>query len=405
MSNHIQQTKQPSRTIVLFILGLLSAIGPFSIDMYLPAFKIIATDFDTSVDLVQYSLTSFFIGIAFGQLIYGPLLDRYGRKKPLLVGLVIYIIATFLCIFTRDIENLILLRFFQALGSCAGMVAARAMIQDYYQPREAARVFSLLMLVIAISPILAPSAGAFLMNHFDWHYIFISLLIIGVIILLATFFKLPESYPGNKDFSLRPAAITKNFWTVFTNKTFFSYSMVGSIASSGLYAYLAGSSFVMQEQYGLTQSEYGLAFAFVASAMILATQVNRVILKRWTSPQISRIANIWQALVALTLFAFLLCDLLTFPILLILIFFYLMGHGFIFPNTSAMALSPFKSLAGSASALLGCIQMAIGALTSGLVSFFHNNTAYPMICVMAAAAVGSLLISILAAKPAEHTII
>ncbi|NQD72372.1 multidrug effflux MFS transporter [Sphingobacterium shayense] len=405
MSNHIQQTKQPSRTIVLFILGLLSAIGPFSIDMYLPAFKIIATDFDTSVDLVQYSLTSFFIGIAFGQLIYGPLLDRYGRKKPLLVGLVIYIIATFLCIFTRDIENLILLRFFQALGSCAGMVAARAMIQDYYQPREAARVFSLLMLVIAISPILAPSAGAFLMNHFDWHYIFISLLMIGVIILLATFFKLPESYPGNKDFSLRPAAITKNFWTVFTNKTFFSYSMVGSIASSGLYAYLAGSSFVMQEQYGLTQSEYGLAFAFVASAMILATQVNRVILKRWTSPQISRIANIWQALVALTLFAFLLCDLLTFPILLILIFFYLMGHGFIFPNTSAMALSPFKSLAGSASALLGCIQMAIGALTSGLVSFFHNNTAYPMICVMAAAAVGSLLISILAAKPAEHTII
>ena len=405
MSNHIQQTKQPSRTVVLFILGLLSAIGPFSIDMYLPAFKIIATDFDTSVDLVQYSLTSFFIGIAFGQLIYGPLLDRYGRKKPLLVGLVIYIIATFLCIFTRDIENLILLRFFQALGSCAGMVAARAMIQDYYQPREAARVFSLLMLVIAISPILAPSAGAFLMNHFDWHYIFISLLVIGIIILLATFFKLPESYPGNKDFSLRPAAITKNFWTVFTNKTFFSYSMVGSIASSGLYAYLAGSSFVMQEQYGLTQSEYGLAFAFVASAMILATQVNRVILKKWTSPQISRIANIWQALVALTLFAFLLCDLLTFPILLILIFFYLMGHGFIFPNTSAMALSPFKSLAGSASALLGCIQMAIGALTSGLVSFFHNNTAYPMICVMAAAAVGSLLISILAAKPAEHTII
>ncbi len=398
----MQQTKQPSRTLVLIILGLLSAVGPFSIDMYLPAFKIIAADFNTSVDLVQYSLTSFFVGIAFGQLIYGPLLDRYGRKKPLLVGLVIYIGATFLCIFTRDIEHLILLRFFQALGSCAGMVAARAMIQDYYEPREAARVFSLLMLVIAISPILAPSAGALLMNHFNWHYIFISLLVIGIFILVATFFKLPESYPGNKDFSLRPAAITKNFWTVFTNKTFLSYSMVGSIASSGLYAYLAGSSFVMQEQFGLTQSEYGLAFAFVASAMIVATQINRVILKKWTSPQISRIANIWQAIVAVTLFGFLVSDLLTFPILLTLIFFYLLGHGFIFPNTSAMALSPFKTLAGSASALLGCIQMAIGAVTSGLVSFFHNNTAYPMICVMAAAAVGSLLISIIAAKPADQ---
>lgn len=398
----MQQTKKPSRTLVLFILGLLSAIGPFSIDMYLPAFKIIASDFDTSVDLVQYSLTSFFVGIAFGQLIYGPLLDRYGRKKPLLIGLTIYIGATFLCIFTRDIEHLILLRFFQALGSCAGMVAARAMIQDYYEPREAARVFSLLMLVIAISPILAPSAGAFLMNHLDWHYIFVSLLVIGTFILLATYFKLPESYPGNKDFSLRPAAITKNFWTVFTNRTFLSYSMVGSIASSGLYAYLAGSSFVMQEQYGLTQSEYGLAFAFVASAMVVATQINRIILKRWTSPQISRIANIWQALVALVLFGFLVSDLLTFPIMLGLIFCYLLGHGFIFPNTSAMALSPFKTLAGSASALLGCIQMAIGAVTSGLVSFFHNNTAYPMICVMAVAAAGSLIISVVAAKPGDQ---
>lgn len=397
----MQPSKQQNRTIVLLILGLLSAIGPFSIDMYLPAFKTIASDFNTTVDLVQYSLTSFFVGIAFGQLIYGPLLDRYGRKKPLLVGLLIYIAATFLCIFTRDIEHLILLRFFQALGSCAGMVAARAMIQDYYEPREAARVFSLLMLVIAISPILAPSAGALLLNHFDWHYIFITLLVIGIIILLATFFKLPESYPGNKDFSLRPTAIIKNFWSVFTNKTFLSYSMVGSVASSGLYAYLAGSSFVMQEQFGLSQSEYGLAFAFVASAMVIATQINRVILKRWTSPQISRIANIWQALIALLLFVVLITGTLTFPILLILIFFYLMGHGFIFPNTSAMALSPFKRLAGSASALLGCIQMAIGALTSGLVSFFHNNTAYPMISVMAAAAIGSLLISIVAAKPAN----
>src|SRR5690606_14735554 len=154
-------------------------------------------------------------------------------------------------------------------------------------------------------------------------------------------------------------------------------------------------------QFGLSQSEYGLAFAFVASAMVIATQINRVILKRWTSPQISRIANIWQALIALLLFVVLITGTLTFPILLILIFFYLMGHGFIFPNTSAMALSPFKRLAGSASALLGCIQMAIGALTSGLVSFFHNNTAYPMISVMAAAAIGSLLISIVAAKPAN----
>ncbi|TDS17193.1 multidrug effflux MFS transporter [Sphingobacterium paludis] len=396
-----QQTS--NRTVILLILGLLSAVGPFSIDMYLPAFQTIANDFDISVDQVQLSLTSFFIGIAFGQLIYGPLLDKYGRKKPLLVGLLIYIVATLLCIMTRDIEHLIALRFLQALGSCAGMVASRAMIQDYYEPREAARVFSLLMLVIAISPILAPSAGALLLNHLDWHYIFVSLLVIGAIIFLATYFYLPESYRGSADFSLRPKAIVGKFWEVLTNKTFLVYCLVGSIASSGLYAYLAGSSFVMQQHYGLSQTEYGLAFAFVASAMIFATQVNRALLKKWSSPQISKIANIWQSLIALLMFIGLLTDTLNFPILLGLIFCYLLGHGFIFPNTSAMALSPFKALAGSASALLGCVQMAIGALTSGLVSFFHNGTIYPMVIVMGAAALLSLFIHFFSGKSSDHT--
>lgn len=378
---------------------MLSAVGPFSIDMYLPAFQTIAQDFNTSVDQVQFSLTSFFIGIAFGQLIYGPLLDRYGRKKPLIVGLVIYITATALCIYTRNIEHLIALRFLQAMGSCAGMVASRAMIQDYYEPREAARVFSLLMLVIAISPILAPSAGAFLLSHLDWHFIFISLLAIGIIILVATYFYLPESYAGNKDFSLRPHAIVGKFWEVLTNKTFISYCLIGSIASSGLYAYLAGSSFVMQQYFGLTQTQYGLAFAFVASAMIVATQINRAILKKWSSPQISRIANIWQSIVGITMVACMLLHILTLPVLLGLMFCYLLGQGFIFPNTSAMALSPFRALAGSASALLGCIQMAVGALTSALVSYFHNDTPYPMLIIMGAAAVLSLLIHLAAGKP------
>ncbi|GHE23162.1 multidrug effflux MFS transporter [Sphingobacterium griseoflavum] len=388
----MQQKITSNRTVILLILGLLSAVGPFSIDMYLPAFQTIAKDFHTSVDQVQLSLSSFFIGIALGQLIYGPLLDKYGRKKPLLVGLLIYVLATVLCILTRDVEHLIAFRFLQALGSCAGMVASRAMIQDYYEPREAARVFSLLMLVIAISPILAPSAGAFLLNHLDWHYIFVSLLIIGLIILAATYFFLPESYLGRADFSLRPKAIISNFWEVFRNKTFLVYCLVGSIASSGLYAYLAGSSFVMQQHFGLTQSQYGLAFAFVASAMIVATQINRAILKRWTSIQISRIANIWQSAVAITMIVCLLTDTLHFPILLTLIFCYLLGHGFIFPNTSAMALSPFKALAGSASALLGCVQMGIGAITSGMVSVLHDGTPYPMVIVMSFTAISSLLI-------------
>lgn len=394
----MHKTTTTNRTLVLLILGFLAAIGPFSIDMYLPAFQTIATDFNTSVDKVQLSLTSFFVGIAFGQLIYGPLLDKFGRKKPLLVGLLIYIITAVLCIFTRDIEHLIVLRFMQALGSCAGMVASRAMIQDYYEPREAAKVFSLLMLVIAISPILAPSAGALLLRYFDWHYIFASLATIGTLIFLATYFLLPESYAGDKSFSLLPKAILTKFAEVLSNKTFMVYCLVGSIASSGMYGYLAGSSFVMQEYYGLTQSQYGLAFAFIASAMVIATQINRFILSRWNSSQISRAANIWQSFIGILMVVCLAANILTFPVLLILIFCFLLGHGFIFPNTSALALSPFKALAGSASALLGCIQMGVGALTSGLVSYFHNGTPYPMLTTMCLTAIIALIIHLASRK-------
>lgn len=393
----MQQLKN-NRKVTLLILGLLSAIGPFSIDMYLPAFENIAADFNSPLEKVQLSLTSFFIGIAFGQIIYGPLLDKYGRKKPLLVGLAIYFIASLLCVFTRDINHLIFLRFLQALGSCGGMVGARAMVTDYYNSREAARVFSLLMLVIGISPILAPSAGAMLLNYLDWHYIFLILAFMALAIFMATLFLLPESFQGNKDLSLAPKSIVKTFWTVLSNKVFITYCLIGSIASSGTYAYLAGSSFVIQKNFGLTKSEYGLAFAFVASAMVLATQLNRWFLKKWTSAEISKWANIWQAFSGICMVSVLSLNLLTLPVLLALIFFFLFGYGFIFPNTSAIALSPMRQLAGSASALLGCMQMALGAFSSGMVSFLHNETPWPMLSVMCAGALISLTLHLIARR-------
>lgn len=391
-----------NKKLILLILGLLSAIGPFSIDMYLPAFDTIAQDFDTNIEKVQLSLTSFFVGIAIGQMIYGPLLDRYGRKKPLIIGLCIYVITSILCVLTRNVESLIVLRFIQALGSCAGMVASRAMVQDYYQGKEAARVFSLLMLVIAISPILAPSAGAFLLDHFDWHYIFIALFSIGLLILILTIFVLPESYAGNKNFSLAPKTIITQYFQVFINRTFIFYCLIASTASAGLYAYLAGSSFVLQELFGLSKKEYGLAFAFVASALILSTQLNRFFLKRWSMQQICIIANYCQVAVGLTMLICLWTDNITLPSILALTFGYLMCQGFIFPNASAMAMAPFKVSAGSASALLGFLQMGLGALSSGLVSLLHNNTPQPMLSAMGICAVLSLLLHLAKRNLKEH---
>jgi len=380
------------RITIIFILGLLSAVGPFSIDMYLPAFNIIANDFSTTVDQVQLSLSSFFIGIAVGQLIYGPLLDKFGRKKPLIVGLGLYIFASIMCVFSTSIEQLILFRFIQALGSCSGMVASRAMVRDYFQPQEAAKIFSMLMLIVGISPILAPSVGAFVMSHYEWHIIFAILTIISIFILIGVLFFLPESYSGNRNLSLAPKEVTSSFWKVLRHPVFLRFCLVGALSSSGMYAYLAGSPFVLQEYYGLSETQYGIAFAFIASALIIATQINRAVLNRLSSGDISKIAVQSQSIVALFFITLTLAGWITLPLMIGFIFLFLLVQGFTFPNTSALSLAPFKELAGSASALLGCIQMGVGALASAAVSFLHNGTATPMVGVMVGCSFLSLIV-------------
>lgn len=383
---------KPRRFTILLILGLLSAIGPFSIDMYLPAFETIALDFDSPIEKIQLSLTAFFIGIAVGQIIYGPMLDKFGRKKPLFVGLSIYIAASIMCAYTEDADHLIVYRFLQAFGGCSGMVASRAMVRDYFDPREGAKVFSMLMLVIGISPIIAPSVGAFVLAHFDWHIIFLILTLLALLILLAVIFILPESYKGNRQMSLYPKDIISGYWSVFKTPVFLLYAMVGGFAASGLYAYLSGSPFVLQTLHGLSESQYGIAFAMVASCLIVATQLNRVLLNKFTSEEISKKASYFQAIAGVLLVFFAVTGILNLFTLLALICLFLCAQGFIFPNTSAMALAPFARLAGSASALLGCIQMALGAAASALVSYFHNGTQLPMVAVMCFGAIISFLI-------------
>lgn len=392
-------TAQKRRILTIFILGLLSAVGPFSIDMYLPGFEAIAGSLQTSVSEIQLSLTSFFIGIASGQIIYGPLLDRFGRKKPLIVGLFIYIAASVGCALTNSVDNFILFRFIQALGSCSGMVASRAMVRDFFGPSESAKIFSLLMLVIGVSPILAPTVGSFIIAHWDWHVIFLVLAVITVCILLAVVFFLPESQDPNPEISLMPTPILTSYWEVFTTRQFFTYAFAGGFASSGLYAYLAGSPYVMLSLYGLTEKEYGLIFALIASALITASQLNRRMLNRHSSEKVARIALIAQSIAGLILTLCCLTGYINLIAMIVIIFIFLGAQGFVFPNTSALALGPFSRLAGSASALLGSIQMSCGALSSALVSYFHNGTAIPMAMVMAGCACLSLTIVLLTRKP------
>ncbi len=390
-------TKRQSFTVIL-VLGLLSAIGPLSIDMYLPGFEGIAASLGTSIAHVQLSLTSFFIGIASGQLIYGPLLDRYGRKLPLLVGLGIYVFSSIGCAFINSADSLVALRFVQALGSCAGMVAARAMVRDFFPPQEAARVFSWLMLVIGISPILAPTIGSYIMQVGNWHGIFVVLAVIGVVVFLAVTLFLPPAKQPDKSISLKPKAVFRSFYRVLSVRQFLIYAFAGALASSGLYAYLAGSPFVMTNLYGLTEKQYGMVFALIATALVISTQINRILLNRISSARIAKAALAMQCFFGVAMAILTALGWINLPLLIAFIFLFLGCQGFVFPNTSALSLIPFRKLAGSASAMLGCIQMGMGAISSALVSYFHNLTAVPMTTIMALCAFSSLMV-IMAAKP------
>src|SRR5699024_5744890 len=366
--------KIKNKGVIVFLLGLLSAIGPFSIDMYLPGFEYIASDLNTTIDKVQLSLTSFFVGIAVGQMIYGPLLDRFGRRIPLMTGLFIYIAASIVLAYIQSVESLIFYRFVQALGSCSGMVAARAFVRDYFPPQETAKIFSMLMLVIGVSPVLAPTFGGYVTHYFGWNAIFIALALLIFLVLVGVFFFLPEKRGADITMSLRPRAIISNFLRVGKVPQFYIYASAGAFSASGLYAYLSGSPFVMMELYGVNERQYGWIFGLIAAGMVIASQVNNVVLNRFSSERVARIAASIQSLVGLTMITLSLFDWMTLPILIALIFSYMSCQGFVFPNASALSLNPFTKSAGSASALLGFIQMTIGAFASFLTSFLHNHT-------------------------------
>lgn len=384
--------KKSSPFFLILILGLLSAIGPFSIDMYLPGFPAIAADLGTTVARVALSLSSFFIGISAGQFLYGPLLDRYGRKKPLYAGISLYLVASVSCVLVHSVEALIVLRLFQALGACAGLVASRAMVRDLFHVSQNARVFSLLMLVVGVSPIIAPTVGGYIAEYSNWKYIFLLLALIAAVILVAVHFALPESKAPDRELSLKPRPIIRGYLSVLKEPQFYTYAFTGAVASSGLYAYLAGSPYVFMELFKVSEKQYGWIFAVIALGLIGSSQLNSVLLRTYKSEQIIKVALFLQSVTGILLFAGSLLGRLELFSTMFLIFLFLCCQGCTFPNSSALSLAPFSRNAGTAAALLGGIQMSIGALTSALVSVLTNHSSLPMTGVMACCALTSFTI-------------
>jgi len=383
---------------LILILGLLTAIGPFSIDMYLPAFPDIATNLHTTVAQVTLSLSSFFIGISAGQLLYGPLLERFGRKKPLYIGLCIYLLASLGCAMATSVNALIVLRLLQALGGCVGMVAARAMVRDLFEVKENAKVFSMLMLVVAVSPIIAPTLGGYITSVLGWRFVFIMLIVVDILILTAIYFLLPESKKPDPNFSLKPLPIIKNFAGVIRHPQFYTYALMAAISAAGLYAYIGGSPHVFMEIFKVNERQYGWIFALIAMGLIGASQINSVLLKNYTSEQLIKVALCCQSVIGAAMVLITFFGWNDIFITIFLIFIFLCCQGFVFPNASALSLASFGHNAGSASALMGAIQMGIGAGTSALVSVLQNHTALPMTGVMACCAITAFFVFSLGRK-------
>ena len=395
----IQSQGMSKRTYVIYILilGLLTTIGPFSIDMYLPGFDDIAHSLHTDPATVALSLSSYFIGLAIGQLIYGPLMDRYGRKKPLYAGLGLYIVATAICMQARDINTLIILRFIQALGSCGAQVAAMAMVRDLFGAKESAKVFSLLLLVVGASPMIAPTVGGYVVVAFGWRTVFLILGVIGVIVTLLAIFFLPESYGPDRSFSLKPGPIIRNFISVIKVRQFLVSTLIEAFAFAGLLAYVSGSPFLFINIFHVDKRTYGWIFAFLSVAFIVLSQFNSRLLRRYTSFQIIRVALAGQVLVAVIFLAGAIAGWYGLGSTIALLFLFLACLGFTYPNAAALALAPFDKNAGTASSLLGTLQMGIGALASVAVSAFSNGTAVPMIAVIAATSVLAIIILVIGA--------
>jgi DHA1 family bicyclomycin/chloramphenicol resistance-like MFS transporter len=375
-------TQTQKRGTLIFILGLLTAIGPLSIDMYLPGFSNIAADLNTSIEKVGYSLSSFFIGICVGQLLSGPLLDRFGRKRPLYVGLIIYILASIGCGFSDSVEMLIFFRFVQALGGCVGMVAPNAVVRDLFPVEQSARVFSMLILILGVSPILAPTFGGYMVAAWGWKPIFFVLAIITAIILITVFIWLPETRKPDPTYSLKPAAILGNFAQVLKEKQFTTYAFSGNIVSAALFAYIAGSPFVFMEIHDVSQQVYGWIFALIAAGLITSSQINSLLLRKYKSDRILRTVITIQASLGIIMWVGSATHLFNLYGLIAIMMLFLSCQGFIFPNAAAMAMAPFTKHAGSAAALMGAFQMAMGALASALVGVFFNETIMPMVTIM-----------------------
>ncbi|HSC83466.1 MAG TPA: Bcr/CflA family multidrug efflux MFS transporter [Pseudomonas sp.] len=387
---------------ILLILGWLSAFGPMAIDFYLPTFPTLAKFFATDVEHIQLSLASYFAGIAIGQLVYGPMADRFGRRRPLLVGVVLFTLASLGCALAQSLEWLIVARFVQALGGCAGMVISRAVVRDICDPLQSAKAYSKLMLVMGVAPILAPFGGGVLLELFGWQAVFYGLMLFSALCLLAVWLWLPETLAAD---GARPPlrGSLARYLGLLGDRLLIGHGMTGGIAMAGMFTYIAASPFIFIELYGVSPQHYGWLFGLNAAGFILSAQLNGWLL-RLHGPGYWLQRTVWLFLAsALALLVVSWIQPAELWPLLVPLFICIASLSCILPNASACAMAGQGRHAGSASALIGSLQFSVAAGASALVGMLHDGTARPMALVIVCCASITVLLAVVTARHARRS--
>ncbi len=397
----VEKSKQDSFFLIL-TLGALTALSPFSIDMYLPAFPQIASDLLTTTSKVSLSLSSYFVGLASGQLFYGPLLDRFGRKRPLYFGLIIYIIACIGCLFTKSTDSLIAFRFVQAIGGCAAGVTSMSMVRDLFSTKESSKVFSLLILVLGVSPLVAPTVGGYASIAWGWHSVFVILGLIAFLMLLAARFYLKESHHPDRTIVLRLKPIAKNYFNILKVPQFYTYALTTAVGFSGLFVYIAGSPVLFMDVFKVTPLVYGWIFAFNAMGFVFVSQFNILLIKKFENAKILKFGLLLQTIAGIFLCVGTLNDWLGLTATVFLLFTFLGSLGLISPNASSLALAPFSKNAGSAAALMGFLQMSLGALASSVIGILNISSSTPVVIALAISSATALIILLFGHSKIKH---
>lgn len=367
----------------LVLMGLLTAIGPLAVDMYLPAFPAIAQGLGATPGDVERTLASYLLGLALAQLFYGPLADRYGRKKPLMLGLTIYTVAAVACGYTNDIEHLGFWRVVQAFGGAAGIVIPRAVIRDNFDTRDASKALSLLMLVMGVTPILAPILGGQVLAFASWRGIFVIMAACGAMLLVAVALTMRETLKPERVVPLGAGVIARNYLALLCHKRFMCYTLAGGFGAAGMFSYIAGSPRIFIDIYQIDPRYFGLLFGLNAAALIIAAQVSARLLSRHTPEKLLRPAQIVLTGVTLVAVALTLANAINLVSLMACLMIFMASQGFVNPNSAALALREQGQRLGVASAMMGALQMLCGAAAGLAVSIWQSPTVLPLTGVLA----------------------